>query len=173
MTFDLSVRVYGFMAPSASPPAAGHHLLAGGLARAGNPRRRPNGARRRTIRPTPWKKHKARWADFLADYYITYDSLYHHHTKPDFEVLRHLQAQNRLGLFNLGYWYYFDPTEASRAAWQANTLRASPQRLRPSQELGLHKQAYIYGCDEVVWASSRASRRPPRSSRPPVPTCRS
>ena len=43
-----------------------------------------------------WKKHRLRWADFLADYYITYDSLYHS-GMPDFEVLSHLDQQGRLG----------------------------------------------------------------------------
>jgi hypothetical protein len=48
-----------------------------------------------------WRKHKTEWVDFLADYYISYDSLYHR-DQPDFEMLSRLHEQGRLGLFNLG-----------------------------------------------------------------------
>ncbi len=53
--------------------------------------------------PNAWEKHKLQWADFLADYYISYDSLYHQ-GMPDFEVLTHLNRQGRLGVINLGYY---------------------------------------------------------------------
>ena len=53
--------------------------------------------------PNAWEKHKLQWADFLADYYISYDSLYHQ-GMPDYEVLTHLDRQGRLGVFNFGYY---------------------------------------------------------------------
>ena len=52
-----------------------------------------------------WRRHRSRWADFLADYYITYDSLYEYSGwEPNFDDLARLHRQGRLGRFNLGYF---------------------------------------------------------------------
>ena len=69
---------------------------------------------------------------------------------PDFEILQRLKEQGRLGRFNLGYWHYFNDTEASRAAWQTNTLGRLRKSYVKAKELGLLDHAYIYGCDEVA-----------------------
>jgi len=86
---------------------------------------------------------KIQWADFLADYYISYDSLYTH--DPDFEVIKHLNEQGRLGMFNLGYFYRSNGT--SEAAW-AGTMKRIRKYYDEAKELGLLDHAYIYGCDE-------------------------
>lgn len=103
-----------------------------------------------------WRRHKAEWGDFLADYYITMDNLYHHSDgKEDdariyFDVLQRLHGQGRLGPFNLGYWSYPQTLdEADKAKWRESTLgriRACYDRAR---ELGILDKAYIYGCDEI------------------------
>ncbi len=95
-----------------------------------------------------WKKHKLQWADFLADYYITYDSLYHH-GMPDFEVLTHLQRQGRLGRFNLGYFGDVGPRPEDLAAWKADHLPRFRAAYAKAKELGLLDHAYLYGCDET------------------------
>lgn len=94
-----------------------------------------------------WKRKKTAWADFLADYYITYDSLYHG-GEIDFDILLRLHRQNRLGLFNLRYWHYFDDNADARGKWKAGTLAALRKNYARAKELGLLGHAYIYGCDE-------------------------
>ena len=147
-TLGLRVRVYGFTLPSASPlPLA----ITFAPEDSAIPETKDAQAAWRKAADYPvnaWKTHKQRWADFLSDYYITYDSLYHHGA-PDFEILQRLQQQNRLGLFNLGYWHYFDSTDASRTKWQTNTLDRLRANYAQAKERGLLKHAYIYGCDEV------------------------
>jgi len=95
-----------------------------------------------------WKKHKLQWADFLADYYITYDSLYHH-GMPDFEVLTHLQRQGRLGRFNLGYFGDVGPRPEDLTAWKTDHLPRFRAAYAKAKELGLLEHAYLYGCDET------------------------
>lgn len=95
-----------------------------------------------------WKKHKLRWADFLADYYITYDSLYHHEL-PDAEVLTHLHKQGRLGQYNLGYYGYAGPGEQDWEKWKAQHLPRLRAAYTQARELGVLEHAYIYGCDEA------------------------
>ena len=148
VALDLRVRVYGFTLPSTSPlPLA--ITFAPEDSAISETRDTQDAWRKTTDYPVnAWKKHKLRWADFLADYYITYDSLYHHGT-PDFDVLKHLQRQGRLGVFNLGYWHYFDSAEKSRADWQTNTLDRLHAVYAQAKDLDLLKHAYIYGCDEV------------------------
>ncbi len=90
-----------------------------------------------------WRKHKLRWVDFLADYYINYDSLYRN-GPPDFEALARLKEQGRLKAFNLGIFDRMSrsPEEAARCL---EDLRAA---YRGARELGILEQAYIYGFDE-------------------------
>ncbi len=93
---------------------------------------------------------KYQWADFLADYYITYDHLYRSEA-PDFEILEHLQKQGRLGAFNLGN---FDvPLLKSGGGVDPNGLRRMLEwagtAYRAAKERGLLNHAYAYGYDEV------------------------
>lgn len=148
VTLDLHVRVYNFTLPVTS-------LLP--LAITFSPHDSPvpetkdaQAAWRKTdsYPINAWKRHEAEWGDFLADYYITFDSLYHH-TEPNFPVLQRLKEQGRLGCFNLGYWSYFADAEKDRADWQTNTLLRLQKAYVHAKELGLLDHAYIYGCDEV------------------------
>ena len=107
-----------------------------------------------TFWPTPsfpgWQQHKEAWADFLADHYITYTSIYEDNQwAPDFTLLQRLRQQQRLGLFCLGY---FDPCEAApekAAEWRRHTIDRIRPRYQQAKELGLLSHAYIYGCDEM------------------------
>jgi hypothetical protein len=94
------------------------------------------------------RKHKMEWADFLADYYISYDSLYHS-GQPDWDVLTHLHQQNRLGQFNLGYYGHVGGTDVELENWKAATLPRFRQAYAKAKELGILDHAYIYGCDEA------------------------
>ena len=92
-----------------------------------------------------WRGQKARWAGFLADYGITYDSLYHH-GMPDYEILAQLQKEGRLGRFNLGYWDYVGK---DLEKWKSKTLPRLRAAYDRAKELGLLDHSYLYGCDEV------------------------
>ncbi len=99
-----------------------------------------------------WRKHKQAWGDFLADYYITMDSLYHTRGEKSihWDVLLRLKEQGRLGLFNLGYWWY--PTSLEPKAFEEwrNDIRARYESAyMKAKELGLLSHAYLYGCDEI------------------------
>lgn len=95
-----------------------------------------------------WQKHKLEWGDFLADYYLTYDSLYHHEA-PGFEVLERLNKQGRLGMFNLGYYVPAEENAAALEKWKESTLPRLRAGYDKAKSLGLLKHAYIYGCDEA------------------------
>jgi len=92
---------------------------------------------------------KYRWADFLADYYISYDHLYRR-SAPDFEVLDYLNAQGRLGTFNLGYCG-IGKTEDGHARPEdlENMLAWAGEGYQKVRERGWLDRAYIYGFDEV------------------------
>lgn len=94
-----------------------------------------------------WPRMKLVWADFLADYYIDYDSLYRS-GPPDWDVIQYLHSQGRLCAFNLGNVFNAGATEEGFDKAIADTVA----RLRPAyekaKELGLLDHAYIYGFDE-------------------------
>ncbi len=95
-----------------------------------------------------WRQRRDRWAEFLGDYFITFDSLYHHE-QPAFDLLTRLREQGRLGRFNLGYWYFWDDSPGAEDRWRTNTLARLSLAWSRARELGLLDQAYLYGCDEV------------------------
>lgn len=132
LSFDLSVRVYPFALPDCTPlPTAitffEHPDQMGGKGR--------------------WPQMKMAYADFLADYYIDYDSLYRS-GPPDFEILRHLHDRGQLCAFNLGNVFNGGAPEENFEQEVAKVI----ERLRPGYEqakqLGLLDHAYIYGFDE-------------------------
>ncbi len=94
-----------------------------------------------------WPKMKIAYADFLADYYINYDSLYRQ-GPPDYEIVKHLHDRGRLVAFNLGNVFNAGTSEAGFDKAIAETIA----RLRPgyekAKELGVLDHAYIYGFDE-------------------------
>ncbi len=147
-SFDLAVRVFSFTLPDRSPlPLAitfspEDHPL---------PETQAQQAAWRQSADYPvnaWKKHKLRWGDFLADYYITYDSLYHH-GMPDYEVLARLRDQGRLDRFNFGYYGHAGTNAADVEAWKAQNLPRYRDAYTRAKALGLLPHAYIYGCDEA------------------------
>jgi Glycoside hydrolase 123, catalytic domain/Glycoside hydrolase 123 N-terminal domain len=96
-----------------------------------------------------WKKQKVQWVNFLADYYITYDSLYDHKTwNPDFKMLQMLKQEGKLNRFNLGYFRPATNNASNHYGLDATFERIAP-RYQKAKELGLLPYAYFYGCDEV------------------------
>ncbi|MFQ6097770.1 MAG: glycoside hydrolase domain-containing protein, partial [Armatimonadota bacterium] len=149
LCFDLVVRVYGFELPDRSPLP-----LAITFAPHDHPQPETK-ARQAEWRKSPdypinaWKKHRSEWADFLADYYITMDSLYEYKGwEPAFEDLKRLDEQGRLGVFNLGYFSTLEEDQKAADAWRANVLERLRRRYERAKELGILDHAYIYGCDE-------------------------
>jgi len=146
-TFDLTVRVFGFAVPAASPLP-----LAVTFAPHDYPTEATK-AEQAQWRSEPdypinaWKKHKLRWADFLADYYLTYDSLYTREG-PDFEAIERLHKQGRLGAFNLGYYGTCGASPAEIEDWKTGTLDRLRRQFDRAKQLGVLDHAYIYGCDE-------------------------
>ena len=65
----------------------------------------------------------------LADYYLSYDSLYHSE-QPDWEVLDRIHQQGRLGRFNLGYYGACGESEEEIASGRPPRCRASDWAMR-------------------------------------------
>lgn len=148
-SFGLEVRVHGFTLPDASPlPLA--------ITFAPHDHPQPETAELQAQwRQSPeypvnaWRAHKSEWAQFLADYYITIDSLYEYSGwAPAFEELKRLHDQGRLGVFNLGYFSALGDGEEALAQWRASVIGRLRPRYEKAKELGLLDHAYIYGCDE-------------------------
>jgi hypothetical protein len=143
-SFDLGVRVFAFCLPDSSPLPLAITFQPMFYERNGE-----GGWREGPYLRADWKAHRWAWADLLADYYLTIDSLYGRETwSPEFESLAKLQQQGRLGWFNLGY---FDPCsegEEAIAKWRQSTIDVLRPRYEKAKELGLLQHAYIYGCDE-------------------------
>jgi hypothetical protein len=139
-SFDLSVRVYGFTLPDRSPldMAITFDPMSHSADNIGGSYQDPS-----------WQKHTLQWADFLADYYITYNSLYSNRAwVPDFAVPKHLHKQGRLGRFNLGYFSAMGENPEQQAAWKDDTLKRFTEPYQQAKALGLLDHTYIYGCDE-------------------------
>ena len=97
-----------------------------------------------------WMRRELEWGDFLADYYMTMDSLYHS-GKIHFDVLERLKDQGRLGWFNLGYWSYPASTNAADVAkWRSSTVGRLRKAYDEAGRRGLLGHAYVYGCDEIA-----------------------
>lgn len=94
-----------------------------------------------------WKPNRLAWGDFLADYYVTMDSLYGQN-RQQWDVLARLDAQGRLGVFNLGYWSYPAKDETDEH-WRARTLPTLKANYEKAKALGILDKAYLYGCDEI------------------------
>ena len=148
-TFDLSVRVHNFVLPDRSPLplavtfAPEDHPLVSTMAIQAEWRKRDD------YPVNAWKKHRLEWGQFLADYYLTYDSLYHR-GMPDFEILQSLQKQGRLGMFNLGYYGPVGEGAQALEKWKQETLPRLRAAYDKAKELGMLDHAYIYGADEAA-----------------------
>lgn len=154
LAFPLTVRVYDFAVPKKSPlplaitfAPAPHTQFATAedtaLARS---------LRREPLAPVnAWRKHEKAWGAFLADHYITMDSLYHGgEAGVHWDVLRRLKDEGRLGLFNLGYWTYpADMAPQTLENWKRNVHARFDAPYAKAKALGLLGHAYLYGCDEI------------------------
>lgn len=94
-----------------------------------------------------WPTMKLRYADFLADYYIDYDSLYRSEA-PDYEIIDRLASRGQLVAFNLGNVF----NGGIEGADVDQAIAATVERLRPAyaaaKARNLLPYAYIYGFDE-------------------------
>lgn len=170
--FPLSVRVYGFSVPKASPLPLAITFGPGPSLQFADEEQLKLAAELRKDPLSPinqWKRHEAEWGEFLADHYITMDSLYHTGIV-HWDVLKRLESEGRLGLFNLGYWSYpTDLSPASKEGWLKGIRAKIGPTYAKAKELGLLKNAYLYGCDEVHsnyfpnirWALSQLRREFP------------
>jgi len=97
-----------------------------------------------------WKTRREAYCDWLADYYLTWDSLYVNHTlEPQWDMLLRLKEQGRLGLFNLCYWWYMDNNdEKGEEFFRKKFLSKYRERYDRAKELGLLDHAYFGGCGE-------------------------
>ena len=92
---------------------------------------------------------KEAYCDFLADYFITWDSLYvNPGREPQWDMLLRLKRQGRLGLFNLCYYWWMSPGDKGEEQFREKYLPTFRARYEKAKELGLEKHAYFYGCDE-------------------------
>ena len=171
VSLPISVRVNRFTVPRTpmlplavtfSPDATDQHEDAEGLALAAARRADP-------LSPiNQWKKHKAEWCDFLADHYLSYDSLYHSRM-PDFEMLERQWRSGMKGKFNLGYWGVPEKGEAGKEKWRKGTLGRLKAGYEKAKALGMLGGAYAYGCDEasadkferINWAAAEIRRELP------------
>lgn len=153
VTFPLTVRVYDFAVPKKSPlPLAITFSPEPHLQFATD----EDLALAKKLRADPlsplnaWRKHEVEWGDFLADHYLTMDSLYHGGKGIHWDVLLRLKEQGRLGLFNLGYWSYPGNMEpATLDAWAKNIHARFDAPYAKAKELDILDHAYLYGCDEI------------------------
>lgn len=146
-TFGLTVRVFGFAVPAASPLPLAVTFAPHDFPTDATKAEQSKWRNEPDYPINAWKKHKLRWADFLADYYLTYDSLYTHEG-PDFEAIQRLHQQGRLGSFNLGYYGPCGDKPAEIEAWKKGTLDRLRRQFEQAKQLGVLDHAYIYGCDE-------------------------
>lgn len=98
-----------------------------------------------------WKRHKETWADFLADYLVSWDGIYG--GALDFDILERLRSQGRLGKrFCLGYFGAPKSTnDADVAEWRTRCGKSFAEKRKAYDEAkarGILDRAYIYGWDE-------------------------
>ena len=151
-TMPFRVRVNDFAVPRESPLPMAITFSPGPSAQFATPEEKELNARLREDPEYPgnlWRKHELEWGDFLADYYITMDSLYHS-GKIHWDVLCRLKEQGRLGRFNLGYWGYFTGGADAEAKWRDTKVAQLKEAYAKAKELGLLDHAYVYGCDEIA-----------------------
>lgn len=99
-----------------------------------------------------WGRHRAEWGEFLADYLITMQTVYHAGDKVYFDVLEKLRDERRLGMFCIGYLTHPASTnDADVAKWRASPRLASlTNNYERAKLLGIADRAYVYGWDEEV-----------------------
>ena len=151
VTCAFEVKVNAFAVPKKSPLPLAITFWPEVNAQPGSPWAEESGKHRSDpeMPLNAWKPNRLAWGDFLADYYITMDSLYGQ-TRHQWDVLSRLKEQGRLGVFNLGYWSYFGNGENAEESWRQNQLPQLKKNWEKAKELGLADHAYLYGCDEIA-----------------------
>ncbi len=103
-------------------------------------------------KPEKWETLKLKVSDFLADYYIDYDQIYHAGA-PDFDILRRLRDQGRLKAFNLctlaDAVFVPDMTDEKYEKALAKLVSEIQSGYDQAKTEGILKYAYLYGMDEV------------------------
>ncbi len=130
--FDLSVRVYPFTLPDCTPLPTAITFFEHPAQMGGDDR---------------WDQMKFAYADFLADYYIDYDSLYRG-GPPDFDIIKHLHDRGQLCAFNLGNVFNGGAPEQNFDAEIAKVIARIKPAYDQAKALGVLDHAYIYGFDE-------------------------
>ncbi|MBR4617446.1 MAG: DUF4091 domain-containing protein, partial [Kiritimatiellae bacterium] len=99
-----------------------------------------------------WWRHRAEWGEFLADYLITMQTVYHAGDKVYFDVLEKLRDERRLGMFCIGYLTHPASTnDADVAKWRASSRLVNlTNNYERARQLGIADRAYVYGWDEEV-----------------------
>lgn len=132
LSFGLTVRVHSFTLPDHAPLPTAITF--------GEQKAQMGGEEN-------WQEKKFEYAEFLADYYIDYDSLYRKGS-PDYEIVKRLHDQGRLVAFNLGNVF----NAGTKAEGFEQAIADCVDRIRPAYDrakaLGLLDHAYIYGFDE-------------------------
>ena len=93
-----------------------------------------------------WRRHRVEWSDFLAEYFITFDSLYPGSmgSHRDFDMLSRQLSKGRDGRINLHYWDY----QKDAKVWDA--IVGNVQSLyEKAKQFGVEDRVYLYGADEV------------------------
>lgn len=145
--FDLAVEVYPFTLPDRSPLNMAITFGPHDLPLPSTEKQQAQWRKSPDYAINIWKRHRVQWGDFLADYYITYDSLYHHGLL-DWEIIQRLHEQGRLAMFNLGYYPIMPDKPEEAQKWKDNIAGYIGKNYERAKELGLLDHAYIYGCDE-------------------------
>lgn len=136
-SIHLTVRIDNFQLPDVSPlPLA--------LAQ-------PNEQFFKKYSTQPWQTFKFKLADFLADYYMTYDNIYRQ-GPPDFQIIQYLRDKGTLGKFSLGNLSYtvFTPDLSAAALNQRidHFISITRPAYEQAKQLGLLDHTYFYGFDE-------------------------
>jgi len=136
-SLPLKVRVRDFEMPEASPLPTAMSIYDAYI--------------RKTVSEVDWESLKWDVADFLADYYIDYDSLYRK-SAPDWDILKKLDEEGRLVAFNLRYFYQGDLSPTLSEEEFTKRLDAFKKDVSNiytrAKELGIADKAYCYGFDE-------------------------
>ena len=110
-----------------------------------------------------WRRHFAKWVDFLADHYITMSWLYGNDTAQMKDMYlpawRRLREQGRLGAHCIGNWNYVPDGPDGEKTWREGMLATLRRRYEMARAEGFLDGAYLYGADEVTMKFIENCRR--------------
>ncbi len=110
-----------------------------------------------------WRRHFAKWVDFLADHYITMSWLYGNDTAQMKDMYlpawRRLREQGRLGAHCIGNWNYVPDGPDGEKSWREGMLATLRRRYEMARAEGFLDGAYLYGADEVTMKFIENCRR--------------